>query len=177
MPNRLIKKADVTHAWKFIGNSPHNNEDWYRCESCGAEDWFATYSPPEKVPCSAVFHARDWYTPSREDVLKALELGPASRSLQLDNAPRSYRTNICEIPDYVFGGGTIDTKTLKAINCPNCLVMIDGLFAGVVGGGKLELVDNIPHLEGAEHEKWPETRGANPVGAHKHSLLHGRNTT
>jgi hypothetical protein len=26
--------------------SPHNNEHWYRCTTCGATDWFAYYGRP-----------------------------------------------------------------------------------------------------------------------------------
>jgi hypothetical protein len=27
--------------------SPHNNEYWYKCTTCGAKDWFAYYDKPK----------------------------------------------------------------------------------------------------------------------------------
>ncbi len=72
------------------------------------------------------FHARDWH-----------KTGEVK-----DGFPRSKRTNICEIPNYVFVGGTIDQKTLQAIDCPKCLVMLDGYLES----GELRLLPEIvPH--------------------------------
>lgn len=39
------------------------------------------------------------------------------------------------LKDYRFNGGTIDTTTLKGIDCPQCLVILDTFFVG----GILEL--------------------------------------
>jgi hypothetical protein len=33
----------------FDFHSPHNNEYWYKCTTCGESDWFAHYSQPEKT--------------------------------------------------------------------------------------------------------------------------------
>ncbi len=32
---------------KFDYVSPHNNEHWYKCTTCGAKDWFAYYDKPK----------------------------------------------------------------------------------------------------------------------------------
>jgi len=34
---------------QFDFHSPHNNEYWYRCTTCGEKDWFAYYSKPKKT--------------------------------------------------------------------------------------------------------------------------------
>ncbi len=39
----------IEHNWVFNYNSPHNNEDWYKCTKCGAEDWIATYHTSENL--------------------------------------------------------------------------------------------------------------------------------
>lgn len=93
-------------------------------------------------------HARDWYIPPKSD------RSPG-------DIPRSYRANICQIPDYKFMGGTIDKNSLAAIDCPKCLVMIDGFLASE----DLKVVPNIAPIAGH--------RGAHTGRA----LVHGRNST
>jgi hypothetical protein len=33
----------------FDFHSPHNNEYWYKCTTCGETDWFAYYNRPKKT--------------------------------------------------------------------------------------------------------------------------------
>lgn len=111
------------------------------------------------------FHARDWYTAPRVDA--------QGGSTYTDDFPRSRRTNICEIPNYRFAGGTIDKKTLEAIGCPKCLVMLDGYLES----GELRLLPEMARHPGEQSER------LEPIGAEllatriDRRLLHGREQT
>lgn len=141
---------------------------WDEYNERGSDETPAAPPEPEATlimshPTVSPKHARDWYLSPQ------LLITSQSKATYTDDLPRSRRTNICEIPDYKFVGGTIDKKSLESIDCPKCLVMIDGYLA--VSDTFLRVVGFIEHVQQVQATR--ESESVLPP----RRLVHGRDKT
>lgn len=62
--------------WVEDGLSPHNGEYWYKCKTCGATDWIASYGTMSQLNGGKKCKQAQSLQQNRADVINAGEVSP-----------------------------------------------------------------------------------------------------